>query len=115
MTLTLRAPLEERIRIAVPAKGANGANGHANGVSPTESGGVQVVIEGEDLDTALQYGPSAGLGKLRHLMEDLQGKIHHREQGGWAVSFGSGTQDLMYKVSLRKEGGGGGHATDGGA
>jgi tryptophan aminotransferase len=100
MTLTLRSPLEERIAI-----NSKTANGHTNGVTPTESG-VQVVIDGEDLDIALQYGPSAGLGKLRHLMEDLQSQIHHREkakeQSGaeWAVSFGSGTQDLMYKVSF---------------
>lgn len=104
MTLTLRAPLEERI--AIQSKTA--ANGHTNGITPSESRGVQVVIDGEDLDIALQYGPSAGLGKLRHLMEDLQSQIHHREtkQGGdgWAVSFGSGTQDLMYKVCFVHDG-----------
>lgn len=99
MTLTLRTPLEERLA----AKKANGhvdGNGHANGVSAKDDGTVQVVIDGDDLHVALQYGPSAGLAKLRHIMEDFQGKIHKREQGDWAVSFGSGTQDLMYKVCI---------------
>ncbi|GFZ47143.1 hypothetical protein JCM24511_04886 [Saitozyma sp. JCM 24511] len=55
-------------------------------------------IAGEDLEAALQYGPSAGLPQLRGVLEDLQSTVHKREKGtGWTVSVGSGSQDLMYK------------------
>ncbi len=88
ITLTIRSPLEQRM--AEAAAGGAAPNG---GDAP-----LQVEIEGADLDVALQYGPSAGLVKLRDQLEDMQSVIHKREKGGWSVTVGSGTQDLMYKV-----------------
>lgn len=87
------------------AEAKAGQNGNGDSISAPAP--VQVEIEGEDLDVALQYGPSAGLAKLRNKLEDMQSVIHKREKGGWSVSVGSGTQDLMYKVST--SGGGGRH------
>ncbi|WWD21180.1 hypothetical protein CI109_105664 [Kwoniella shandongensis] len=58
---------------------------------------VDITIDGNDLDTALQYGPSAGLPKLRDWLEQLQSKVHKRERGNWTISLGSGSQDMMYK------------------
>jgi tryptophan aminotransferase len=57
------------------------------------------VIDGQDLDQALQYGPTPGLAKLRNLLLDTQEQLHKRPKGDWTVNVGSGTQDLMYKVS----------------
>lgn len=61
--------------------------------------GVDVRLDGEALNEALQYGPSAGLGGLRAWLSDLQAQVHKRPEGDdWAVSVGSGSQDLMSKV-----------------
>ncbi|KAL1407665.1 hypothetical protein Q8F55_007098 [Vanrija albida] len=56
-----------------------------------------ITIDGEDLDAALQYGPSAGLNKIRKWLGDLQEHVHKRAPGNWTISMGSGSQDLMSK------------------
>ncbi|WVQ81374.1 hypothetical protein IAT38_003498 [Cryptococcus sp. DSM 104549] len=57
-----------------------------------------VVIDGEDLNASLQYGPSPGLHKFTNLLADVQSHVHGRKRDGtWAISCGSGSQDLMYK------------------
>lgn len=62
---------------------------------------VAVQLDGEALNEALQYGPSAGLSSIRGWLTDLQAQVHKREIGeNWAVSLGSGSQDLMSKVSV---------------
>jgi hypothetical protein len=47
----------------------------------------------------MQYGPSAGLVNIRNWLTTLQSQVHKRETGNWAISLGSGSQDLMSKVS----------------
>ncbi|OCF56309.1 tryptophan aminotransferase [Kwoniella mangroviensis CBS 10435] len=57
-----------------------------------------ITIDTEDLDIALQYSPSPGLGKLVDWAVGLQSQVHNRQRDGkWTVSFGSGSQDLMSK------------------
>lgn len=90
LTLTLKPPLSTRL----PESGSDTLP-----QSTTETS-QEVVIDGSDLDSALQYGPSPGLTDLRNLLFDFQGKIHKREDEGWMVSMGSGTQDLLYKVNV---------------
>lgn len=59
-----------------------------------------LVVESDALNEGLQYGPTAGLGGLVEWLEVLQEKKHHRTRdGSWRVSVGSGSQDLIYKVS----------------
>lgn len=58
-------------------------------------------LDGAALNEALQYGPSAGLNSIRGWLTDLQAQVHKRELGAnWAVSLGSGSQDLMSKVGF---------------
>ncbi|ODO06131.1 tryptophan aminotransferase [Cryptococcus wingfieldii CBS 7118] len=59
-----------------------------------------VTIDGEDLNVALQYAPSAGLPKLTSWLSDLQSTVHKRDKSDFAISLGSGSQDLMYKGFL---------------
>jgi hypothetical protein len=59
---------------------------------------LHLTIDGQDLDDALQYGPSAGLNTFRGWLETLQAEVHGREKGDWTVTLGSGSQDLMTKV-----------------
>lgn len=88
ITLALKAPLEGRL----PSRdGVESNNGHGEG--------SEVVIEGQDLAQALQYGPTPGLAKLRDLLLDTQEQLHKRPKSDWTVNVGSGTQDLMYKVN----------------
>ncbi|SCZ90280.1 BZ3500_MvSof-1268-A1-R1_Chr1-3g01890 [Microbotryum saponariae] len=66
-----------------------------------------LVVEGENLNESLQYGPTAGLKKLVNWLEDLQVMKHSRKKdGSWGVSIGSGSQDLINKAfhSLVNEG-----------
>lgn len=58
---------------------------------------VSITIEDPDLATALQYAPSAGIPKLREWLADLQAHVHERPRGDYAISVGSGSQDLMFK------------------
>ncbi|PWN48502.1 PLP-dependent transferase [Violaceomyces palustris] len=69
---------------------------------------VTVTIEGDDLESALQYGPTSGLTKLVDWMEEFQSKVHARPRTSvkdtkdasdrWRVSFGNGSQDLLTKA-----------------
>lgn len=63
---------------------------------------VNLKIEGETLEAALQYGPSAGLAPLLKTLTELQETVHGRDRAseGWAISVGSGCQDLMTKVRV---------------
>ena len=62
---------------------------------------TSLTIEGPDLEVALQYGPTPGLLKFRNWLEEFQSTVHKREKNGeWAVNVGTGSQDLMAKVSL---------------
>ncbi len=72
-------------------------------MKPPLGGGEKrdVQLDGELLDAAMQYGPSAGLPQIRKFLGDLQTQVHGRAPGNWAVSMGSGSQDLMSKVSQR--------------
>lgn len=70
--------------------------------SPLDGGVSQKVIEinGEDLEEALQYGPTSGMPKAERLFKGLQEFAHHRKQGpDWDLAVGSGSQDLLYKAS----------------
>lgn len=60
-------------------------------------------MSGEELDAALQYGPTAGMPAFLSWITDLQTLSHHRgdpKQEGWRCSIGTGSQELMYKVTL---------------
>ena len=63
------------------------------------------------LAEGLQYGPTAGIPSLLDWVTVLQEKVHERKfskiisdedggDGGWRVSIGSGSQDLLYKVNV---------------
>ncbi|CAK9781634.1 unnamed protein product [Cutaneotrichosporon oleaginosum] len=69
-------------------------------MKPPLGGGEKrdVELDGELLDAAMQYGPSAGLPQIRKWLSDLQTHVHGRAPGNWAVSMGSGSQDLMSKA-----------------
>ena len=58
------------------------------------------MVESDALTEGLQYGPTAGLGGLVKWLENLQETKHSRKKdGSWQVSVGSGSQDLINKVS----------------
>lgn len=62
-----------------------------------------LVVESEALTEGLQYGPTAGLGKLVDWLEQLQEHRHSRTRdGSWRVSVGSGSQDLINKVQFER-------------
>ena len=63
-----------------------------------------VTIDGQDLDDALQYGPSPGMNSLRKWLGGFQEAVHKRSQSDFQVSVGSGSQDLMVKVGLSPRG-----------
>ena len=74
----------------------------ADGTDPER----EVTLKNEDLDEALQYGPTAGLPRLIKWLLGLQEKVHERVLGeDWTLTCGAGGQDLLYKVDyflLRK-------------
>jgi DNA-binding transcriptional MocR family regulator len=60
-------------------------------------------IEGNELAQSLQYGPTAGEKQLISWINGLQEFSHGRKQNeGWRVSIGAGSQDLIYKVGYTK-------------
>ncbi|BEI85072.1 hypothetical protein CcaverHIS002_0504730 [Cutaneotrichosporon cavernicola] len=69
-------------------------------MKPPLGGGEKrdVELDGDLLDAAMQYGPSAGLPQIRQWLNGLQTHVHGRAPGNWAVSMGSGSQDLMSKA-----------------
>lgn len=72
--------------------------------SSSTSSPQTLTLDGAPLAEALQYGPTAGIPGLVRWLTNLQEEVHHRKRGGtaenaeWAVSVGSGSQDLMTKV-----------------
>ena len=69
--------------------------------SPTDpSAELTTEISGKMLADGLQYGPTAGLPDLINWVYGLQEHEHGRKKGeGWRVSVGSGSQDVLHKVS----------------
>ncbi|KAF9463949.1 pyridoxal phosphate-dependent transferase [Collybia nuda] len=56
-------------------------------------------IEGSDLTRSLQYGETSGLPSLVNWIHGLQEFSHGRKRNeGWAVSMGSGSQDMIFKA-----------------
>lgn len=64
------------------------------------SSSVTLNIEGQDLEDALQYSPTAGLPRLVDWVEALQARVHRlsRPSPHWRCSIGAGSQDLLTKV-----------------
>ncbi|KAJ8518659.1 hypothetical protein ONZ45_g4295 [Pleurotus djamor] len=59
-----------------------------------------LTVDGSALAEGLQYGATAGLKDLVDWINGLQENQHGRKQGeGWRVSIGSGSQDLIFKVT----------------
>ncbi|KIJ40879.1 hypothetical protein M422DRAFT_209609 [Sphaerobolus stellatus SS14] len=60
---------------------------------------VDLVIQGDELVTGLQYSLTSGIPALRIWLTELMKKVHSRTGAeGWRVSIGSGSQDLLYKA-----------------
>lgn len=59
-----------------------------------------LVIQGKDLDDALQYGPTRGLPRLVSQLEKLQSRVHQRAivPAEWRLTTGIGSQDLLTKT-----------------
>ena len=69
----------------------------ADGTDPER----EVTLKNEDLQEALQYGPTPGLPRLIKWLLDLQEKVHERVPGeDWTLTCGAGGQDLLYKVNF---------------
>jgi tryptophan aminotransferase len=70
--------------------------------SPTNIGEeITTTVSGAALAEGLQYGPTAGIPDLINWVYGLQEIIHGRKKGeGWRISIGSGSQDVIYKVSI---------------
>lgn len=68
--------------------------------SPTDPNKeLSLNLDEADLQQGLQYGDTAGLKKLRDWFVGLQTLNHGRkEDEGWRISVGSGSQDLLYKA-----------------
>ena len=69
--------------------------------SPTDpSKEIETEVSGKELAEGLQYGPTAGIPSLIDWVYGLQERNHGRKKGeGWRVSIGSGSQDVIYKVT----------------
>ena len=68
--------------------------------SPTDPTKEEILTIGQkELESALQYGPTAGIPSLLEWIWGLQDFSHGRKRGeGWRPSVGAGSQDLIYKV-----------------
>jgi tryptophan aminotransferase len=61
----------------------------------------ELMLKHQDLEEALQYGPTAGLPGLRKWLLGLQERVHERAPGeDWTLTCGAGGQDLLYKVDI---------------
>lgn len=66
-------------------------------VDPSKETAVQLTQE--ELDVALQYSAGQGIPPLLEWAYGLQEITQGRKRGeGWRISFGNGSQDLIYKV-----------------
>jgi tryptophan aminotransferase len=69
--------------------------------SPVTGEETILPITGKTLDDALQYGATGGQADIVRWFKRLQEISHHRNQtSDWDLTIGSGSQDLLYKVSL---------------
>lgn len=70
--------------------------------SPTDpSQEISLSLTPEELAEGLQYSATSGLPEFCNWLTGLQEHSHGRKRGeGWRVTVGSGSQDLIYKVSL---------------
>jgi hypothetical protein len=75
------------------------SSGDGNG----EGSEISLTLDKADLAEGLQYGATAGLEQLRQWFFGLQEFSHGRkkEEGSWTISVGAGSQDLIYKVTMR--------------
>ncbi|KAJ6595512.1 hypothetical protein DFH09DRAFT_1134849 [Mycena vulgaris] len=61
---------------------------------------MSLTISGPELEAPLQYGPTCGMAPLVDWLVELQSRMHGRVLGeGWQLSVGSGSQDLLAKIS----------------
>ena len=71
---------------------------------------IDISLSQAELAEGLQYGPTAGIPSLVRWITELQEKVHVRtfrkgdtdgdgKGGGWRITIGNGSQDLLYKVS----------------
>lgn len=61
-------------------------------------------IKGDRLAEALQYSATRGIPSLQKWIFGLQERYHKRKDGeGWSVTVGTGSQDLLYKVSWKSQ------------
>lgn len=75
-------------------------------LAPNNSDGSPIVpevltIADQDLDEALQYGPTCGINSFVSWITGLQQLSHRRgdpREENWKTSIGSGSQELMYKA-----------------
>lgn len=70
-------------------------------IKPAFPGGKTetLTIDEDALTDGLQYGPTSGLSGLVNWLNELQTKVHKRENDqSWRLTIGSGSQDLIYKV-----------------
>ncbi|TFK69934.1 PLP-dependent transferase [Pluteus cervinus] len=67
--------------------------------SPIDDSPEAISLTETEFAEALQYGATDGLGQLRNWIVGLQEFSHDRKHdGGWKVSIGTGSQDLIYKA-----------------
>lgn len=73
--------------------------------SPTQPGeDISVALTEEELAKGLQYSETCGIPTLCGWINELQSRVHGRHQGeGWRLTVGSGSQDLINKVSTYRE------------
>lgn len=71
--------------------------------SPIDDSEQTLTLDSSCLEEALQYGPTAGMPRLVSWLKGLQEYSHGRKEDdplGWSLSVGTGSQDLLSKVSM---------------
>ncbi|EAA66872.1 hypothetical protein AN8519.2 [Aspergillus nidulans FGSC A4] len=65
----------------------------------TPAGTGRIVVDGDELNQALQYGLPRGNAQLIQWFESLQRSVHGLdENGGWSCCIGNGSQELIHRV-----------------
>ncbi|KAL3432972.1 pyridoxal phosphate-dependent transferase [Aspergillus tetrazonus] len=63
------------------------------------AGTGRIVVDGDELNQALQYGLPRGNAQLIQWFESLQRSVHGLdENGGWSCCIGNGSQELIHRV-----------------
>ena len=66
---------------------------------PDPANDLKIELNAQDVEDALQYGPSRGLPGILEWTFGLQEREHNRKkEEGWRISIGAGSQDLLNKV-----------------